>query len=269
VRWNGLRHQSTMASRPLKDTHEIAFLSGGPTRAFDATLASLFARGLIQCGNSAGQPSITRIDGPATDDLSPVERKFLESLPLENPVPLKEARQSMKPTLDKTNDELVRLGYWLSKESLGKLRWRASLPFLCLLAIGGAKIATGISRDKPVAFLVILTILTVVIMIIRLCRMPSRTVEGDRHWAKIKRELPRQPEAMDPTANQPAAASDVGLMVAFGGIAMLTMPGFEPLRQTVQPPSSGTDSSSSDTSSCSGGSDGGSSGCGGCGGGGD
>jgi uncharacterized protein (TIGR04222 family) len=263
-RWSGLRSPDTPPARPLRKPFEIAFLAGGPDRAFHTVIASAFGSGTIQCGRDTAGPWIKRTETAVPEDAEPETRQFLEALPPQTRVPLSASKAGLVSALEKTRADLVRLGYWLPPERKRGLRWRAALPLLCLMALGIAKAAVGISRDKPVFFLILLLVLTLALLFIRLATIPSRTTAGDGHLSTLKRTQkaplrPQQAGAPSPEGPDPA------MMVALGGVAFLALPGFDPLKQALQSPGATGDSSSCGGSSCGGSSCG--SGCGGCGGG--
>ncbi|PLY11590.1 MAG: hypothetical protein C0624_01805 [Desulfuromonas sp.] len=142
---------------------------------------------------------------------------------------------------------------------------------LSLLAISAAygpaitKLILGLSRDKPVAFLVIEMIIILPCMLVGLRTLSALTPNGNRylkrcrhHFAWLKRTI--EPTGLDPTYGM--ALFGIGLL---GGGSL-----FDPFRQAFPGGIVGHGDSNggcSGDSGCSGGCDGGcGGGCGGCGG---
>lgn len=139
------------------------------------------------------------------------------------------------------------------------------------LGLGVLKLVVGISRDRPVGFLVMLLILFAVIGYGTLGSMPRRTRKGDKALAKLRTDN----EALHTTAKADGAwgtmsSGSVALAVALFGTGLLAASGMGDLRAYLVPPGSGGDvGSGGDSGGGDGGSGCGGGGCGGCGGGGD
>jgi hypothetical protein len=168
------------------------------------------------------------------------------------------------------------------------VRLLPSLMYGAILLLGFAKISVGLSRGKPVMFLVLLVTLGVFGLLV-LGSRPWRTRLGDTTLKALRDEHQAlRTTAMAGDSSRALDGRELALAVGLFGPAMLVPLGYSGLRQTLNPSSSSSswDSSSisSDDSSCSSGDSGGSSscssggsscgggggggGCGGCGGGG-
>src|SRR6185503_4169307 len=120
----------------------------------------------------------------------------------------------------------------------------------------------GLSRGKPVVFLVILMVVLGVIALVLLANRPRRTTSAD---TVVKASRTQYAAALRAPRNQ-----DVAIAVALGGTAVLAgtaYAGWDEIRRPPASSDSGTSGSDSTSSSGDGGGDsGGGGGCGGCGG---
>jgi uncharacterized membrane protein YgcG len=165
------------------------------------------------------------------------------------------------------------VGHWWTSAA----PWVTLAPVAATIVLGLAKIAVGISRDKPVGFLVLGCVALAVISLLALGRKPRRTRQGDAavHGAwKRFRESGQQAEWANRRRTEPAAqpAALMPLAVALLGIGALggTTHAFlhspvENLRTGSGSAGGGCGSSGDGGGGCGGG---GCGGCGGCGGGG-
>src|SRR5262249_37307681 len=140
------------------------------------------------------------------------------------------------------------------------------LPMVALLVLGLMKINVGVSRGRPVGFLVVLCVLTGIVALALLIKRPHRSRRGDRALARLKGEnaaLRHAPRSLSTRVS----ADDLALAVALFGTAVLVGGPLADLRTALMPPPSagGGDCGSScgGGGGCGGGCGGG--GCGGCG----
>ncbi|HET9483757.1 MAG TPA: TIGR04222 domain-containing membrane protein, partial [Xanthomonadales bacterium] len=265
----------TAAMKPgnALDPYELAYLGGGTSRVADTAVAELLATGAA------------RIDGRnvavhhAPSGAHPIVAATARSVASDPQA--KRLATSIEPQTVVLRQNLERRGLLLDDAGRRRVRLMSALLPAALVAFGAAKIAIGVSRDRPVAFLVVLTGLVGVFALFMLFRGPSRTSAGDSVLANARREharaarAPREPE--------------IALAVALLGTAALSGTAYaawheQRMPQTSDTGTSGTDgsssyssdssssdSSSSDSSSSDSsdsGGDSGGGGCGGCGGGG-
>ena len=236
---------------------EVAYLAGREARAFDAAVAELHQRGRVSW--DAGSQRLL-FNGDRSGLEPPLDKvaEAIASHGRPNHALLRAARQ-----LRGLRDNLARRGLWFEAAVAKRIATLSALPLLALTAFGVAKIAVGISRDKPVALLVILTALCAVLCLVFYLKRPQVSRAG-------RAELIRLRQRHDVTLRAHRSA-DVALAVALGGTAVLAGTGlgaFHEARATAVSSDSGGSSTSSTGSSCSSSDSGGSSGCGGCGGGG-
>lgn len=251
----------------LTDPYETAYLAAGAPR-----VAQLAAARLIQSGHVEWKSGFTgkrlvflnskgggyhRVEWKM---LSAIEQKGIGGLP----VPA--AYATVLPEMRALEVKLASLGLRPTEGERKKAGWSAALPLIALLAIGGIKLLVGITRDKPVGFLIILMIVTLILALVAVSSTRRLTPSGEELLAKLRSE------------NRPrndAPFEDVCWSLALMGPAVLAgIPAFSGIHQHLEKQmgaaasggSSGGCGSSS--SGCGGGSSGcgGGGGCGGCGG---
>ena len=159
--------------------------------------------------------------------------------------------------------------------------WRSAAPWVILapaaatLALGVTKIVVGISRGKPVGFLVTGCVALALVSLLAMARKPRRTRQGDavvhEAWKRF-RESGQQDEWSNRRRTEPATQplALMPLSVALLGIGALGGTTHAFLHLTVERLRTGSGSGGSGCGTSSdGGGGGGCGGCGGCGGGGD
>jgi len=142
-----------------------------------------------------------------------------------------------------------------------------------VLVLGIAKVIVGISRNRPVIFLVFLCIATMILVAV-FGKLPAvRTRSGDRLMASLRRRNSAL-QATARSAPQNLADTDLALAIALFGPAVLASGALRDLRQALWPVNTSWEGGSScGGASCGGGGGGcsgggcGGGGCGGCGGG--
>lgn len=235
----------------------IAYLADGTERCLDAAVAQLLASDGAEWDGTKRALVIKKRGLHMDPPLDAVARL------IENDGKPESMLRRAKLTFDPIRHDLSARRLLLDEASAWRTRWLGALPWVVLAGIGIVKITIGIGRDRPVAFLVILTIGVGIAALVQIARTPTRSVAGD----EVLR-LARQRHARTTRAPK---NNELGLAVALVGTAALSGTAFAQYHTVRQPPStsdssSSTSNSSSDSSSDSGGGGGG---CGGCGGGGD
>ena len=266
-----VRRRNSRAVDDPTDAYDIAMLGGGGTRVVDAALSALYAKELLSVRRDNNKGTFVKARPMRHKaDLPEAEEVVYSALPKSEEVPLRDLRRAVAPAMEQMQQRLADQGLTLTVDALSVLRTWAASPFALLLVIGLNKISIGLSRKKPVAYLVILCVITLLVMMIRVARINRRTTGGEEAWQRLK-------NGYVPTIH--ARGGEVAAMsVALLGIAALQIaPGFSELHAALQRPRNLTGSSggcgSGCGSSCGGGGCGGGGcgggGCGGCGGGGD
>jgi len=235
---------------------ELAYLVGGPTRGFDATVASLLQKEAIGW-DEAGQRFVLLGSGGGLSASESALRNIVAGDGRPDQVLKLGSR-----LFSETRQKLVRNGQLLDDATARRAAFLPALLPVLVLLFGAAKILVGLQRDRPVAFLVVLSLIMLVSSVVLMLKRPQRSRAGDRIVAAQRRRHARLVRA--------PMKSEVPLAVALVGTAALSGTAWAGYHQLRAPAASSSNSSerSADASSDSGGSDSGG-GCGGCGGGGD
>ncbi len=274
VRRNG---PGRLGDEDLRNPYEIAFLGGGGRRMADAALAALYARGLIKLEPGGGATfRMGTVEGKNVDDLSLIEHQVWRALPQQSPAEIPHVRRALTPVTQAMQDTLAERGYVFSPAGLTRLRWFAALPLLFIMSIGVVKLCVGVSRGRPVIFLIIALVVTALTLAVRLASMKRRTAAGEAMWQRISaREVSRRKLSADGAGSVPFDPGHAALAVALVGPSVLAIPTYQPMHSALGAQHSGSSSSVgcwSGSCGSSGGDGGGGScgggGCGGCGGGG-
>jgi len=241
------------------DPYWNACLAGGPARATAAAVASLASRDHL--GISRGKTlSLSRKTSPDAN-AHPIERDLWEHIPATGGLPYKDALARVEQTCVPILADLETHGLHLSSAGRSRARWRPLLIALIPVLFGAIKIGIGISRDKPVAWLIILCVLATVFALITCGRRVTHTRRGRRTFADIKkqhRDLKRRP-AVFSTGTLP-------LGVALFGTTVLAAYGYAELDRSLRPLNTNSADGGGCGSSCGGDGGGCGGGCGGCGG---
>jgi uncharacterized protein (TIGR04222 family) len=179
--------------------------------------------------------------------------------------PIGEVRQEADRTLQWIDKRLKEMGLLVADGQARLVRLVPTLLVLGVAVFGIIKIGVGLSRGKPVAFLVVLCVATVLIALIGFARGVHRTVRGDRVLTRLKQEN----AALEHTARRKPselAGDDLALAMGLFGIGILAYGPLAPLGTALRPPA-GTGGCGAG-GGCGGGCGGGGGGGGGCGGGG-
>lgn len=248
----------------LSNPYLIAYLRGGANEALRLGVVSLVDRGLLAANNTtlARTPGTTeRAARNRVEDA--LLRKFgtrSEAVSIFKDADLKAACAEYRQQLEQAGllpDEQAKSGRWL----------RFGLGALLLGGVAGMKISIGLSRERPVAFLVILGLIA--LGALAATSFPRLTPRGRAMLADVRTMYAG---LRDQTSGrqQPAGAGQMMMLAAVFGVAALAPTEYAYARTLFpQASSSGCGSSCGSSSSCSSsGSDGGGSGCGGggCGG---
>lgn len=240
------------------DPYEVAAL-GGPNTLVEAAVASLFHRSALRIEGR----SIAAATALLTD-VAPIERSVFECAATGNTT-LEDMRRALSPDIQSFQQRLSRKGLVVEDSQALRAQLVPSLVYGAVLLLGFAKIFVGLSRGKPVGFLVVLVGIGC-LGLLKLGSRPWRSRLGDATLRALREEhQPLRTTAMAGESSQSLSGRDLALAVGLFGSAMLIPMGYADLRQILHPASTGDsgggDSGSSCGSSCGGG------GCGGCGGG--
>ncbi|OJT25728.1 hypothetical protein BO221_07680 [Archangium sp. Cb G35] len=270
--WQSTLNQPSEEPRPGElelDPYQVAVLERreGGVRA---AVAALVHAGALKLEDGV----LKAVAGPPARML-PFERAVYEAV-AGSTGDVSELEKKLGRELDGMEEGLRRRGLLMKPEvAEGYTRYPKWLFFGPALGLGLAKMMVGISRDRPVGFLVVLLIFASVVGFGVLGGSPRRTRRGDKALAKLRWDN----EALRTTAKADGAwgtmnSGSVAMAVALFGTGLLVSSGMGDLRSYLVPPGSaggGGDVSSGDSGGGDSGGDGGGGcggGCGGCGGGG-
>ena len=159
------------------DPYVIACLTGGPVLAVNAAIASLASRQHLSVGESTGTPLATL--NPLDLTAHPFERGLFDHVGKSAGLSLKELREQLQPAVELMQAKLRDDGFLVPDEFAGKARWQPLLIALAVPAVGAVKIAVGLSRGKPVGFLIFLCIVSLLVALVAFLRRPRRSRRGD------------------------------------------------------------------------------------------
>lgn len=202
-------------------------------------------------------------------ELNPVEQQVLRALPTGSKSEVRDVRRALTPVTQAMQESLATRGFVFSPSELRRMKWLAALPMLLLFITGLIKLGIGISRDKPVIFLVVCLFVSFLVLCLRMSLMKKRTAAGEALWNRLRHKKRVNPlveregqHVLDPTL--------AALVVAYSGSEALATPSYQPLHAAIHrqgaSSSGGCGSGSCGSGGCGGGGCGGG-GCGGCGGG--
>lgn len=242
------------------DASAVAMLAGGEARVVERVIGELLTRGAAQFDATQQRLVVTEVPR----DLDDAARDLAEALRRDGDI--RSLAMRCRATFTQLARHLEQRGLWLDGETAARIARRSALAPAVVLALGVAKVVVGVSRDRPVAILVILCVLLAIITLVFAFKLPQRSRSGDRALLELKR---RHARAMRAPRDQ-----EWPIALALVGSSVLAGTAYAAFHETRHPAASNSssDSSSSDSSSDSGGDSGGSDsggGCGGCGGGGD
>jgi len=276
--WKHALNQPAAAPEPPEldlDPYQTAMLEG-PDAAVRGAVVALVHGGSLRCEDDE-----LRVAAPLPGGAMHLERAVYRSVD-EQRSSLGGLREDVEGELRRLEKSLRERGFLRTPEQDERYKSHPWLFFLVALGLGVAKVMVGVSRDRPVGYLVgLLFVAFVVGLSLRLFHS-RRTRRGERALALLR----LRHEALLHSASAEGSAGamrprELALAAGLFGVGVLSLVHFPALRDYLMPVSPSTgggsgggdsgwsgDSSSSDSSSCGGGDSGGGGGCGGCGGGG-
>jgi uncharacterized protein (TIGR04222 family) len=265
-RWLGSSGEDFSVRRVTVDPYEAAYLRGGAQQVIDTAIAMLVQSRVLKVSKTE-----LSFRSPHVAASHPVEQAILKTIPPKAGLDISKVKASLplRDEINRTAERLKMSGLVLSDGRWRKARKAPALVILTVLLFGIAKILIGVSRDRPISFLLALCILTGIIALWFHNNRPDVTPLGKTVLKQLKEENAAL-EMAARTQPQRLAGGDVALALGLFGISALAFAddSWSDLRRALQPPSSSSTggsscSSSSCGSSCGGGCGGG--GCGGCG----
>lgn len=226
------------------DADGLAFLAGAGPRVVEAAVARLLAAGALVV-----QDGKRFLRGAGAGGTGALDRALLAA---SMPADWAGFEKAAKPHIGPVERRLIAGGLILDSGEARRIGLVAALPFIGLFALGIAKLLVGLSRDKPVGFLIAFLVVTAIAILIRIFAVDRRTQRGRLALAeaRIRHERLRRAPTNDET----------GTAVALFGTVVLAGSAFAGLHQMRR------DDNSSGGDGSGGGGDGGGCGGGGCGG---
>ena len=246
------------------DAISIACLIGLP-HVIRTVIFGLWSRNMVRFEGDDKNPTLIATVG-TEQGRNRIEKRLLEFLKQShNPLVLfsnPNLRKELNEDLEPNRQALVRAHLLLAPEEKKRLVKTAWMTFFILLAAMLAKLIWGVSRSKPVGFLILEFVagLTLMLVVLRPWKIATRlgkrylkTLKKHFEWVRQELDGGKIPNGMDPSL----------ALAVFGAGMFSKNPAFDAFNRTFHR------SSTSDSSGCGGcgyGSDGGSDGGGGCGG---
>jgi uncharacterized protein (TIGR04222 family) len=257
------------------DAYEAAYLRGGANEAVDTGIAVLVQKQLLKVSKTT---LTIKTAAPLPAGAHWFERAIHQAVSSPSGCTINETRRS--PLIAAHTAQLAdRLRQWElipSDSRWLKARLLSALVMLAVVVVGAMKVNVGLSRHRPVGFLVVLVIIAGFITLSIFKNRPARTRLGDQALKQLQDESAALQMAAR-TQPDRLAGPDVALAIGLFGVSALAFVDndWTDMRAALRPfssTSSGSSSSgcgsscssSSCGSSCGGGCGGG---CGGCGGG--
>jgi uncharacterized protein (TIGR04222 family) len=242
---------------------EVAYLGGGEERVVNSAIASLVQSGALEV--SATEPNVHPQGEEPPAGASPLQRAVFAAARSTPGITIAAVRSAVAPQVTPIRKRLQELELIVAEDRVGLARWLPFLLVLCVPLFGTMKIFVGISRNRPVTFLILFCIASALVAGFGFARAILRSRRGDRVLARLKQEN----AAMEFQAGRRAdalAGQDLVLALGLFGMGILAGGPLSRLETALKPPpsTSGWASSCSGGGGCGGGCGGG--GCGGCGG---
>lgn len=253
--------------------YEVACLAGPPERAVHAAIAQLCQDGFVSVDASNGD--VTFVAPGEVAGRPPIEQAVLRAVAGNSKVTIKTVEAACAPALADLQAALRAKGLLLRPDN-ARLGWMIpSILFAVVQIFALIRFFVGLSRGKPVLFLVFSWLFVGFIGATLFTKKLYRTKRGDRLLAAMKVQyeaLKKQAEATGETGGLSPVFGSLALPLAIGVLGYSVLAGTPADGMYQRTRSTGGDggSSSSDSSSgdSGGGDSGGGGGCGGCGGGG-
>jgi uncharacterized protein (TIGR04222 family) len=253
--------------------YEVACLAGPPARAVHAAIAQLCQDGLIAVDARTG--GVSFVAPGEVVGRPPIEQSVLRAVAGNNNVPLSAVEAACAPALADLQTSL-RAKRMLVADDKARLGWIIpSLMIATVQIVGLIRFFIGLSRHKPVGFLVVSWLAFGFFSSLLFTKRPYRTKRGDSFLADLKAkyaELQREAAAAGTMGGPSPVFASLALPLAVGVLGYSVLAGTPADGMYQRMRGSGGDSGGigdSSSSSGDGGGDGGGGGCGGCGGGGD
>ena len=266
-------NDSQLPSVPV-DAYAIARLRAGNQLPIDAAIIHMIAENRIAFDD---RNELIRTGAAPTH---PFERAIWDAIG-QGVTDTAKLRSFIGPRCESFDKELRDLGLLISEDARTNISLVYAFVPMLLLLLGGSKILVGLSRDRPVGFLVASCVIVFIAAFFVWGNFPKRSGRGEALLNHLQRQHGRGSLSLPSVAGESSWTTGAGLAggaalaVALYGYDELDAFGMSGFREQLQPAktkgdgSSGCSSSGCGSNSGSGGGDSGcgGGGCGGCGGG--
>jgi uncharacterized protein (TIGR04222 family) len=255
-----------LAVEPLKvpelDGYTTAYLNGGKVLTVNTAIANLVRQNALRV--DARNKRLTSLV-PEPQFGHELERLVYDSAASTDGTTIAEVRSSAKAFVGQISEGLKARGLVVADSAARKAIVLPLLVALVALLVGIIKISIGLSRGKPVGFLVGLCLVTLLFALVAFARRPLRSRYGD---AVLKQLQERHIGPRSLGKNMAAIPSaEFATVVGLFGLTALAGTEFADLRRSLQPPAGDGGGCGGDCGGgCGGGCGGCGGGCGGCGG---
>lgn len=266
---------------PEIDPWQLAYLRGGPQAVAQTAIIDLAAKKLI-----FGEPVSGRFVASKNVEqsrMAPIPHALYRAAQMGDGIKVERTTETIKFECDRIKLSLLELGVLQSFDQRIGLTWPGILAFGAVFVLGIAKLVVGISREKPVGYLLLLILLCIGLALVlnyssRLSREGKLALEKEMETIRATRGDSNgtySDSTRNPSTGEMLLYAIHPLAIGFAATGFQGIYGSDILDANTRKMTErmNASSSGSDTSSggCSGGSDGG--GCsggggGGCGGGG-
>ena len=254
----------------LINPYEAAYLAGGAPRCIQLAVVRLLQRGALQ-----GEVPRFGANRVLARETNPAELNDIEQAVYDEAVRLGRKGLLMQnigalvtSRLGRIESRLATLGLRPTNQERSGMGFMIALPLVMLLLIGATKLIVGISRDKPVMFLVIALVITFIAAIGMGSSAKRLTPAGELLLDKMRadyRSSSRDRDGADLTAlSLGMALLGPSVISGYGHLIALDPSLKKDITQMGVQGSAGGDGGSGCSSGCGGSGCGG--GCGGCGG---
>lgn len=243
------------------DPYEAAYLAGGKKLAAGAAVAGLVQRGVVEADTTSYTLTITA--GHKVGKTHPLEKAVLDAIETGDKK-FKTVVDGAAIALDEMESRLHEAGLLVSNTNSVFAKILGAVPLWALLWLGIWKAGVGLSRAKPVGFLIVFCLFTGLISLIFLLKPIFRTRLGDRVLERLRADHSAL-KTSGAARMDHLTPADLALATGLFGFGILNHGSLLPLHSAIAPPSAGGHGCGGG-SGCGGG--GGGCGGGGCGGGG-
>ena len=246
------------------DAYALTRLQDDNEMPIDAAIANMILQGQIDVDKDQQVMQI------GTPPAAPWERLIWDKLG-SGPRNLRLLRGELMPKLEQFDAELRRLGLLVAPEARSQIQLTTLAVGAGLLLLGGSKILVGLSRERPVGFLMISCLVILVLFGWMLATAPRRSRRGNLLLESLRQQHGRGslslPAGFGGATGAPLAGGLV-LGMALWGYSEMDAFGLSQQRLLMRPPAANNgDGGSGDSGGGDGGGGGcGGGGCGGCGG---